>query len=788
MNNPKNHKLKQKTKTNNPKNQKKPKSNLKMNKQKRQDPQRLKDIRIPVETLIPECEVCEKQKAHFYCTECKVHYCQNCESQVHTSFWKRKHNGSIFQEPYIPQENNCPIHKNNKLSRYCKNCQKLICDKCSFDHTNHETIAFDQPMDFYKELINEQKKCIKNHFERINEKFLQLNNSEKEMISKKENIFREISEFYLNQKKLLDLLEQNEIKLANDFFEQISQSMNIEKQTINDLKYSTETLLKQFNKLESNIKQSNSFGFYKLFSQIELAKTQEKPKSEFPRLCNEHKNKPYEFFCIDHKQLLCSHCLILNHNNCQKSKNLKEGYVIIQNELEEVIKEIISINEKKEEFVRKIQNEQFNSLKDKQINIELVKKNYQKLNELTQYQFKKMNEEISIQQNEKYLKLNKQSMKMQKEIEELNESEMIIKEIEICKKYNDYQQILINFFKLKKLLPILNKNVKNQLICNSKFNKINIISNDLKQNLKNWKLNLPFDPNKTQINLPNEIQLENKLQFSILLKDQFNETVNAQEFNPKAEIIKSNSNEMITVITKFQEGTNQELIGEYLFQEEGEYQINISINDQKIPKSPFNLKVIDNFFLKEESEILQKENNPKFNQILEKWIKETGCNSNFQRRFNSRTDGWKQKTFHQKCDNKGKSIVLIKLKNKSLFGGFAAIDWDSSDRNKQSKGNKSFLFSLISLDPKFKEPLKMPIYQKENYEIYCDRSYGPSFGDGDLRFGWENQNMKEFNYSSLDYTYKAPFGYKEGSNEAQNFLAGSYENWDIFQIEIFCEN
>ncbi|KAJ3448606.1 hypothetical protein M0812_01088 [Anaeramoeba flamelloides] len=442
--------------------------------------------------------------------------------------------------------------------------------------------------------------------------------------------------------------------------------------------------------------------------------TQEKPKSQFPRLCNQHKNKPYEFFCIDHKQLLCSDCLTLNHQNCNQIVNLKEGYEKIQNELEELIKEINSINDKKEEFVRKIQNEKINSLKDKQINMKLVKKNYQKLNELTQYQFKKMNEEISIQQNEKYLKLNEQSMKMQKEIDELNESEMIIIEIEICKKYNDYQQILLNFFKLKKLLPILNKNENIKLICNSKFNKINIISNELKKNLKNWKLNLPYDLNKTQINLPDEIQLGNKLKFSILLKNQFNEIVNAQEFNPKAEILKSNSNEMITEITKFKEGTNQELIGEYLFQEEGEYQIIFSINDQKIPKSPFNLKVIVHLFLKEESEILQKENNPKFNQILEKWIKEAGCNSNLKRRFNSRTDGWKYQTFHQKCDNKGKSIVLIKLKNNSLFGGFAAIDWHSSGRYwKQSTGNKSFLFSLISLDPNFKEPLKMHIFRNK---------------------------------------------------------------------------
>ncbi|KAJ6252098.1 hypothetical protein M0813_14540 [Anaeramoeba flamelloides] len=783
---------------NNQKNHTKPKSKLKMNKQKRQDPQRLKDIRIPVEPLIPECEVCERQKAHFYCTVCKIHYCQNCESQVHTTFLKKKHKEFIFQEPYNPQENSdnnrtekYPIHQNNKLSIYCKNCQKLICSECSFDHTNHETIAFDQPMDFYKELINEQKKFTKNHFERINEKFLQLNNSEKEMKSKKEKILREISEFYLNQKKLLDVLEQNEIKLANDFFEQISKSMNIEKQTINNSKYSTETLLKQFNKLESNINQSNSFGFFKLFSQMQLTKIQEKPKSEFSRLCNEHKNKAFQYFCIDHKELLCVDCLTLNHRKCNQVFNLKEGYEKIQNELEELIKEINSINDKKEELFQKIQNEKINSLKEKQINIELVKKNYQKLNELTQNQFKKMNEEISIQQNEKYLKLNKQSMKIQKEIDTFNESEMIIIEIEICKKYNNYQQILLNFLKLKKLLPILNKNEKNKLICNSKFNKINIISNDLWDNLKNWKLNLPFDINKTQINLPNEIQLENKLKFTILLKNQFNKTVNAKEFNPKAEIIKSNSNEIITEITKFKEGTNQELIGEYLFEEKGEYQINLTIDNKKIPKSPFNLKVIDQSYFLDESEILQIENNPKFIQILEKWIKEAGCNSNLQRRFNSRTDGWDHQTFHEKCDNKGKSIVLIKLNNKSLFGGFAAIDWDSYGGVKQSEGNKSFLFSLISLDPNLKEPKKMPVYKNKFNEIYCSSNNGPIFGWGgpDLRLGDynNNQNMKQYTYSNLGYTYKPPFGYEYGSNQAKNFLAGSYENWDISQIEIFCE-
>ncbi|KAJ6244687.1 hypothetical protein M0813_21030 [Anaeramoeba flamelloides] len=743
-----------------------------------------------LEVEIIWCDVCleddQKVEAIVYCHDCEENQCEECDS-MHQMKKFRKHRRTDPKPKDLNSTEKCPIHQKSKLSRYCKNCQKLICSECSFEHTNHETVAFDQSMDFYKELINEQKQCTQNHFKKINEKFEQLNNSEKETKSNKEKILSKISNFYLNQKKLLDLLEQNEIKLANDFFEQISIIMKIKKQTFNNSKYSTETLLKQFNKLESNINQSNSFGFFKLFSQMELTKTKEKLNSQFPRLCKEHKNQAFKYFCIDHKELLCVDCLNLNHRNCSQVVNLEEGYEKIQNELEEVIKEINSINEKKIEFVHKIQNEKFDCFKEKQINLELVKKNYQKLNELTQQQFKEMNEEISIKQNEKYFQLNKQSMKMQKEIDEFIESEMIIKEIEICKKYNDYQQILINFYKLKKILPILNKNENDKLICNSRFIKINEITNDLWQNLENWKLNLPFDPNKTQINLPNEIQLENKLQFTILLKNQFNETVNAQEFNPKAEIIKKNSNEMITEITKFKEGTKLELISEYLFKEEGEYQINISINDQKIPKSPFYLKVIDHFFLEEESEILQKENNPKFNQILEKWVKEAGCNSNLQRRFNSRTDGWEYQTFHQKCDNKGKSIVLVKLKNNSLFGGFAAIDWDSKSEYKQSTGNKSFLFSLISLDPNFKEPLKFPIYQNQKEEICCRGDCGPYFGSEDLSLGYDDENMSETNCSELGKTYKPPFGYEDESKEALNFLAGSFENWDIFQIEIFCE-
>ncbi|KAJ6253189.1 zinc finger protein [Anaeramoeba flamelloides] len=90
-------------------------------KQKSQDPKRLRDIRIPVEPKIPQCQVCEEKKADFYCTECKVHYCQNCESELHTSFLKKKHKEFIFQEPYDPRKEILGYLKSNTLLKEREN-------------------------------------------------------------------------------------------------------------------------------------------------------------------------------------------------------------------------------------------------------------------------------------------------------------------------------------------------------------------------------------------------------------------------------------------------------------------------------------------------------------------------------------------------------------------------------------------------------------------------------------------------------------------------------------------
>ncbi|KAJ6231634.1 pep-cterm sorting domain-containing protein [Anaeramoeba flamelloides] len=740
------------------------------------------------------CDDCLKEEnqqvvAAIYCHECKKNLCESCDS-IHKfpRFKKHTRTDPLAKSSDEILNKNCQIHKDSKLTRYCTLCQMLICDKCLDEHTNHETVTLDSSTDFLNEIAKLQKLFYESQLEKISSNIDDLNNPKKSLQKNQKTVLDGISEFYSNQKKLLCVLEKNEKKITNTFFDQVYKWIKADNEKLVSEKNSYLKYFELFKKLEQYQKQSKSFQFFRQLSKINSKKDFKNPKYDHPRFCKEHYNRAYEFFCLDCKQLGCSHCSIMNHSKCKRVTNFKEGYEKIKNEIGELTKTFNSKLDLKKKLRNEIKNEKLNVLKEKQIHIEITKKNYIKLNEQIQLQFKNMIEEISIKQNEKFLQLNFQLNKIQEEIKYLEKSEIIQKEIEICKKSNNYQEILINYFKLKKLKPILN-NDNNKLICDPCFDKINYFSNDLQKNLKNWKL-YPFDNNKIQISIPSVFFPKEKFQCSFIFKNHLDEILTTKDLILKGTIFKENSNEIIAEITKFQETNNdQELIGEYLFKEEGEYQINFTVNGQKFQKSPFAFVVIDLFW--KESEILQKENNLKFYQILDKWIKEAGCNTALKRRFNSRTDGWKYQTFHQKCDNKGKSIVLIKLKNKSLFGGFAAVDWDSKSDWKQSTGNKSFLFSLISLDRKFTQPLKMPVFRNQSNEIYCNQSYGPLFGNGhDLQLGYSSYNMNNNSntYSNLGYTYKPPFGYTKGSTEAMNFLAGSYRNWEISQIEIFCEN
>ena len=89
--------------------------------------------------------------------------------------------------------------------------------------------------------------------------------------------------------------------------------------------------------------------------------------------------------------------------------------------------------------------------------------------------------------------------------------------------------------------------------------------------------------------------------------------------------------------------------------------------------------------------------------------------------FRASQDGDSMDTFHEKCDNKGPTLVIIKSKKGKRFGGYNPLSWDSSYTYK----NHPFTF-LFSLDKKKKYNL---IKGYEQYSTVAGNSYF-AFGIG----------------------------------------------------------
>jgi hypothetical protein len=119
-----------------------------------------------------------------------------------------------------------------------------------------------------------------------------------------------------------------------------------------------------------------------------------------------------------------------------------------------------------------------------------------------------------------------------------------------------------------------------------------------------------------------------------------------------------------------------------------------------------------------------------------------------------------------------------KSTNDNVFGGYSEQTWNHIGYYKADPN--SFIFSLIN---KLNKPIKMKCSQ--NHGIYCNSSYGPTFGGGhDLHID-DRSNTNTSSYSDLGYSYSHP-DYAYRSNEAKSFLAGSY-NFQVTEIEVYAK-
>ena len=147
-------------------------------------------------------------------------------------------------------------------------------------------------------------------------------------------------------------------------------------------------------------------------------------------------------------------------------------------------------------------------------------------------------------------------------------------------------------------------------------------------------------------------------------------------------------------------------------------------------------KIFNKLTLFFDSKIINK--NEEYIQNIKKWF--TNKNQFITELLYRKTDnGDSYNTFHQLCDNKGPTIILIEGTEGFIIGGYTPLSWDSNSSWKND--NETFLFSLTN-NQVFNKNIKE---YNNGCSILCSKKCGPNFCC--IRFK-EKNNMSKCSFST----------------------------------------
>jgi hypothetical protein len=162
--------------------------------------------------------------------------------------------------------------------------------------------------------------------------------------------------------------------------------------------------------------------------------------------------------------------------------------------------------------------------------------------------------------------------------------------------------------------------------------------------------------------------------------------------------------------------------------------------------------------------------NQKHIALFANWIELKSKNAKinfykFNLLYRSNRDGNTAASFHSKCDNKGATIAVIKIKNsEQIVGGYNPLFWDSSNSLKNTKD--SFIFSFA--DKSNLQNANVVYSKTGDKSIQCYRQLGPVFGV-DL---YTNYEPTADTWRSSVYSYPT-------LNLPNTFIVDNYE---VFQV------
>jgi hypothetical protein len=181
----------------------------------------------------------------------------------------------------------------------------------------------------------------------------------------------------------------------------------------------------------------------------------------------------------------------------------------------------------------------------------------------------------------------------------------------------------------------------------------------------------------------------------------------------------------------------------------------------KIPK----IRSINNSNLDSSLILMCKKHRDQINQ----WISSLQCSLLWR----GSRDGFSSSVFHERCDNKGATLTIIKSSDGYIFGGYLSVSWNSS--GKYISDSQAWIFSLnLPLINIAKFKCKLPGYAAWGTSGNC-----PVFGGGHDIIVASDSNRNSKSYLMLGHSYDTSAQLYDSK-----FLNGSGKSGQISVSEI----
>ncbi|GBB89309.1 hypothetical protein RclHR1_00160025 [Rhizophagus clarus] len=170
--------------------------------------------------------------------------------------------------------------------------------------------------------------------------------------------------------------------------------------------------------------------------------------------------------------------------------------------------------------------------------------------------------------------------------------------------------------------------------------------------------------------------------------------------------------------------------------------------------------------------------NAKYLALFARWMDKKDkvlkrMSQNFNLILRGSRDGFDADTFHLKCDNKGATIVVAKIKETNkIVGGYNPLDWEGLSLKSTPD---SFIFLFESCDDV--NAGKIGRVRESSNAIVCDPSWGPLFGN--------------YNNGSNDLTMNAYGKWTSATNAYPNINVPrkfDVEDYEVYQVVYQVDN